>query len=544
LENGAQNVLLVSQSHEAVNNAAERVTSLFSKHDKAVGVVRLGNEGQVSKGLEGAHELAIQDHYRERFRAEYSQRLAALAPALGLEDDFVNLCIDFENGYAKHIERMLATDSVEGDEETADISLARFSRLQRRLNEFFGRAQLNLEVTSFPQLNGIRDEFYSAAIEKYGVASYDSVERLKQISSLANEWLKVMSSSRANFQNFLVRTRNLVCGTCVGVGRAHYGITDNIYDWVVIDEAARSNAGELAIAMQVGRRILLVGDHKQLPPMYEESHIDSAHKRLPGISSGEIRKSDFERGFVSSYGKSIGQTLLHQYRMAPPIGTLVSKCFYDSLLATDRGEADIAFSNFPFESNSCVTWIDTSDLGKGGFEQQSGQGGDTSTTYVNQSEIRCIVNLLRTILVDEALLRRLEEDSVHEPPIGIICMYSGQKQALVKRMNSIPWGRDFIENGIVKIDTVDGYQGKENDVVIVSLVRNNRGGNQGFLSSPERINVALSRAKERLFIVGATSMWSSATKSPLGAVYQHISSSGDGTAYTILSADKLPRMGE
>ena len=64
------------------------------------------------------------------------------------------------------------------------------------------------------------------------------------------------------FQNFLVKTRTVVCGTCVGIARLHYGINENTYDLVVIDEASRASSSELAIAMQIGRKIVLVGDHK------------------------------------------------------------------------------------------------------------------------------------------------------------------------------------------------------------------------------------------------------------------------------------------
>ncbi|CAM3636258.1 protein of unknown function [Xenorhabdus nematophila AN6/1] len=116
------------------------------------------------------------------------------------------------------------------------------------------------------------------------------------------------------------QTYKLVAGTCVGIGQGHIGIQDNIYDWVIIDEAARSIASELAIAMQSARRVLLVGDHLQLPPLYSDAHKTALARKL-GISSSrtevdEVLQSDFARAFNSKYGQQASAALLTQYRMA------------------------------------------------------------------------------------------------------------------------------------------------------------------------------------------------------------------------------------
>lgn len=76
---------------------------------------------------------------------------------------------------------------------------------------------------------------------------------------------------------------------------------------------------------------------------------------------------------------------------------------------------------------------------------------------------------------------------------------------------------------LIKVDTVDSYQGQENDIIILSLVRDNHQGIEGFLLNPERINVSLSRAKERLIIIGASKMWSENNiDSPLNKVFNEI----------------------
>lgn len=119
------------------------------------------------------------------------------------------------------------------------------------------------------------------------------------------------------------------------------------------------------------------------------------------------------------------------------------------------------------------------------------------------------MRLLETVAADGVLVEALLT-AKSETPIGIICMYSAQKARLEEVFSRRPWDVRFL--GTVRIDTVDSYQGKENMIVIVSLVRSNKRGDQGHVRMPNRCNVALSRAKERLFIVGARSMWGSVHK--------------------------------
>jgi superfamily I DNA and/or RNA helicase len=109
-----------------------------------------------------------------------------------------------------------------------------------------------------------------------------------------------------------------------------------------------------------------------------------------------------------------------------------------------------------------------------------------------------------------------------EPIIGVICMYSKQRELLNRMKGEARWLPAELRR-LIKVDTVDSYQGKENRIVILSTVRNNPKLNPGFLRSPNRINVAMSRAMERLVIVGATSMWRGRNEElPLGRVLRKV----------------------
>lgn len=106
-------------------------------------------------------------------------------------------------------------------------------------------------------------------------------------------------------------------------------------------------------------------------------------------------------------------------------------------------------------------------------------------------------------------------------PIGVITMYRGQKRLIEEDLSRAEWAAPLRD--AVRIDTVDSYQGSENSLLILSLVRNNDKGLQGFLVDQSRINVALSRAKDRLVIIGSKKMWSGVnTPSALGSVVRYV----------------------
>lgn len=109
-----------------------------------------------------------------------------------------------------------------------------------------------------------------------------------------------------------------------------------------------------------------------------------------------------------------------------------------------------------------------------------------------------------------------------EAAIGIICMYGEQKRIIRQKFKEIEWSDDFKD--LIKIDTVDSYQGKENRIIILSVTRSSRDKKPKFLRTPNRINVAISRAMDRLMIVGSTHMWQGNNSIlPLGKVLSYIS---------------------
>jgi superfamily I DNA and/or RNA helicase/serine/threonine protein kinase len=535
INKGAKRILVISQSHEAVNGAAEKVREIFEKLNQDVSIVRFGDEVNLSESLEDISETALQDQYRELFRAEIKQRIINISNSLNLEDGFIHLAVEFELSFGQNLKSLIkvSENSESLNKEDLEHQNLRVINLLNKIDIYLSNNfdyKGALEITN---LDDVSDLFYKLLANKYDIHSPSRIAKFRNIVNMSIEWIGVMSSSTSKFQNFLAKTRSVVCGTCVGIGRNHYGIEENIYDLVIIDEAARATSSELAISMNVGERVVLVGDHKQLKPFIHPDHMNEIEKRLPNISQIELRRSDFERSILSNYGKEIGHLLSTQYRMAIPIGNLVSDCFYDGSISTDRGYSDEVFDSLPENLGSTVTWIDTADAGEQSLEHKFDE-----SQYENKYEVDLIINLIKKLINEPILSNYLKPNNI-SPQIGVICMYSGQLNLLNRKAQSLQWFRNLINSGVVKIDTVDSYQGKENSIIITSLVRNNLNEVIGFLDSKNRANVSLSRAKERLYIVGSSKIWTNKnTNSSFGEVLTYIENN-DPSYYKVLNSKDL-----
>ena len=218
--------------------------------------------------------------------------------------------------------------------------------------------------------------------------------------------------------------------------------------------------------------------------------------------------------------------------MAPPIGELVSSCFYPNPLLPGRGDPPSWFSLLPDCARAVVTWVDTSGGGKASREQKERE----ETSCKNKFEVSQILSILRQIFARTEFMNKLYEDCDEDAqPIGVICGYADQNYLIQKRLSEQPWAA--AHRDLVKIDTVDSYQGKENRIILLSLTRNNDRFEQGFLASAERANVSISRAMERLIIVGASRMWRERNQqSPFGRILAYIDQHADSSGFRVIEA--------
>lgn len=308
------------------------------------------------------------------------------------------------------------------------------------------------------------------------------------------------------------------------------------YDTVIVDEAARVNPGDLMIPLsQAKSRIIMVGDHRQLPHMYDEEIFERLNEEGTEINPLNIKESMFEhlirRAKRLKAQDNIDRfiTLNAQYRMHPELGNFVSRNFYEPYGEKFDSPRSAEFFYQSFEPNPML-WINL-------------PGRSGKMTRINASPCRpCEAEL---IVEKIKKYRKQMTDDKHS--IGVITFYRAQKDNIIARLKSCG-----LED-VVSVGTVDSFQGMEFDVIFLSVVRTgiNLGGvdlsyierdensfedenerakfiqlkekigraNYGFLTSKNRLCVALSRQKRLLVVVGDADLFHGEQGSRLSKIF-------------------------
>ncbi|MFH0984898.1 MAG: AAA domain-containing protein [Candidatus Omnitrophota bacterium] len=259
------------------------------------------------------------------------------------------------------------------------------------------------------------------------------------------------------------------------------------FDWVILDEATQGIEPATWIPMRHGGKVILAGDHCQLPP--------TVFRSKPGERG--LGFTLFERLHDVLDAKARVR-LERQYRMHGSIMDFSSREFYDGALVADPSVVSHTLKDLPKIKTegldgTPVVFLDTAGLG---YEEEIEDG--TESRY-NSQEAKLVVKEL------ECLLRA----GVSPDEIAIISPYSAQ----VKLLTGMILGEkgDPGDLAALEIDSVDAFQGREKEAVIVSLVRSNREGQLGFLTDTRRMNVAMTRAKRKLIMIGDSATLSNHT---------------------------------
>ncbi|MER9944793.1 AAA domain-containing protein [Mesorhizobium sp. M0092] len=326
------------------------------------------------------------------------------------------------------------------------------------------------------------------------------------------------------------------------------------FDWVVVEEAAKAIGPELVGALSLSGRRLLIGDHHQLPPFEADrlTKILIDHGRVaevvkiaeqfvgPLMRDGELAElneiaadeghlreiadiglrllepfravvvEDKRRAIVNAGHRSISSTLTQQRRMDPAIAEIVSRAFYDGDLLTEASReeeakgAPVGFSckNLPGSPVTLIDFPHVSTTGSGSRYEHY------RPRFHNPAEVRAVIEVLRRLHPDRP------DRHENSPSLAVLSFYKVQVEKLNEKIDgAIKAGALAHLAGFVPAaadgswaNTVDGFQGNEADIVILSLVRNNSGSGAsalGFLRDRRRWNVALSRAKSKLVVVGS-----------------------------------------
>ncbi|MEM5534363.1 DEAD/DEAH box helicase [Pseudoalteromonas arctica] len=414
--------------------------------------------------------------------------------------------------------------------ESFDTFNVNYKKLSTLKNELIEAIQDTYILPNQRWLNSRELKSLNSLVDELEL-SLMSTPRLGQLY-FRNKYLEALSVEKKQVKSSLSEYSAVLGATCQqAAGAPMAGIKsvehsrDIHFDSVIVDEAARANPLDLMIPMAMAsRRVVLVGDHRQLPHMLEPKvEKELQEKNEVDITDQELLKQSlFERLYHSLMkfeqdGSSDHKRVVMldtQFRMHPELGAFISREFYE-LFGLPPIKAGLDDSNFPLDvphyEGKLAAWINVTQA----------QGKMRSK---NGSKYR---DCEATIVADEAyrILQARPDLSV-----GIITFYAAQRDLIIEKMISNGVMEKSVAGNVVateytslsngderfRVGSVDAFQGKEFDVVLLSTVRHwqepdtltkESVNNQlGFLRIPNRINVAMSRQKRLLIVVGDKSL--------------------------------------
>jgi superfamily I DNA and/or RNA helicase len=314
-----------------------------------------------------------------------------------------------------------------------------------------GKLMNSKELKEIRQLKKRAEEFRRMALKykrSFGKAEREQRSLLfKEVKNIRSEIKKLQVFNEEK----LFREADVIAGTPIGLYDA--GLQKMTFNSLIIDEAGQCIEPLAWCIFSMAEKIVLAGDHWQLPPT---------------VLSDRAARQGLNRSILEAAIHTVSDIhLLNiQYRMRKMIAGFSSKYFYNSLLYTAEHLVDTGVH---------INFIDTAGTG---FEETRGPEG---SSLQNEGELMLTMALLETEPLDRSAT-------------ALISPYAGQ----------VASAKEKIADGL-RISTIDSFQGQEMENVIVSLVRSNENAEIGFLKDYRRMNVAITRAREHLYVIGDSS---------------------------------------
>lgn len=308
-----------------------------------------------------------------------------------------------------------------------------------------------------------------------------AIRELRQQRKHADSWHQKMDRLKSRATELELRIRSSLFGEARVIASTLTGAANRVlegekYSTLFIDEAAQALEAACWIAIRKAGRVILAGDHCQLPPTV---------KSIMALKGG-LGKTLMER-IVENKPETV--TLLKmQYRMNEQIMKFSSEWFYHGMVES----APTVSHRGILDYDTPMMWIDTAECD--GKEEFVGE----NFGRINRAEAEMTLQTLQQYL-EKIGKQRILEESID---VGIISPYRAQVQLLRKELRKREFFRPY--RHLLTVNTVDGFQGQERDIILISLVRSNDGGDIGFLRDLRRMNVAITRARMKLIILGSS----------------------------------------
>ncbi len=539
--NQTQKILLTSETNLAVDNALEK---LLNKNHTLVKPIRFGRhskfeeEGKkysferIMKWID--EESIVDDLYENEINEETE------------EENEINEEIVYDDCYNNAVQlwmRRIADNSAQANPKYAEIMknwAFEMAQPQKAMKELF-------KDKYFKYCNVVGSTSSSAGSPSF-CADYQRIYNEEKIIPTKHGEIEVEKFTK-KVKDLLKEHQSNFKGWYAGVD-VYKAIKNIEFDIVITDEASKATPPELLLPMCYGRKNIIIGDHRQLPPMLHDKSFKEILETLDTKEAKElaaeidkdfVETSQFERLITNpKVSPTIKSTFNEQYRMHPNINNVI-KQFYLNEGGLEPGKpiienADDSDLSNPFSRYHGFTlkdfinpdihtiWINVDEP-----EEKSG------TSRINNTEVEAVALVLKMLKQSDGFEQYMKHwDSLkdenkrkEEKEIGIISFYGHQ---VGKLKDVAKYSRNELKIPI-RLNTVDKFQGMERNIIIVSTVRSHKyiengvtksNTDIGFAKSPQRLNVALSRAKRLLIVVGNKDFFSKYENKQGERIYKNV----------------------
>ena len=460
--NNGEKILVSGQNHVAVDNVLGKLAN-----NPKLNLLRIGNEEKIDEKLVQFNVDKIIESYKQEYKLFLSNQLKLIN---------------------KLLELLRNADGTLPSRESFNLFVDELSMEYQKLRDIFRDKHFNLF-----------DGFSTLSESEIDAVKVDFEKWLGNDSEMVDLLVKPI----------VYKDANVVFATCIGIKSDNFfKELGHKFDTVIIDEAGKANITETLVPMELGRKVILVGDQKQLPPYLDSELLDKEDsKSFPNSKYGQKYKiEDIRHATETSFFEFLVnrikekefpeenlEMLNFQHRMHPTIGEFVSKSFYGGHLQMGNSTAN---NHLPLEKpfDKEIIFFDTSNV-PDSFEQKR--------HFEVSNEVEATV-LLHFILPE------LKARNVEAEKMAIIAPYKSQVRLIKKKINES--GDPFMAR--IDVATLDSFQGKEYDIIIFSFTRaadhskpaivngKKKFTKVGFLDDARRLNVAFSRAKKKIVLVG------------------------------------------
>ncbi len=504
--NEKTHILLTSENHDALNHMFEAVKEIKSADGNECYIIEKYEEGKTSVDSKILERKAVIIQNAEKQIEEIDKALSSTDEFRFVYDiEMIDKQTEEARKYLDAVNRILLRlsgnnpDDVENQRRNFYIvqrkgTLDYIKERQRERRKMLDQLVSCRETLSDRTIEALRNGEKIQDSEYYRWKEADAA--LKRKREIIKDWIDSLKRNEYAFCMELCYNHRIVGATCNKIG----DFSDYpVFDWVIIDEAAKVSPADLLIPVSQGKKVLLVGDQNQLPPLLEVGNYLKKQKDMENLPYADVQgyrklsEGDFKyllfQYLYEKLPNSNKAFLDTQYRMYYVIGDFISRVFYENNLITDsdtrgKGQRKIVLNGF--YGGTPLIWLSTSKL-----ENRREKAQASGSSIENVCEVK---------VVHDSLTEISRDPSFHPEQTSVIIIsgYSAQKNKLQGMVKKDP----NLRNLKIDIGTVDSFQGQQADIVILSMVRSNAQGKLGFLKSKERINVAFSRARDLLVIVG------------------------------------------